>query len=185
MPPTLSRPRLAADVRECGLPLIVHLSHFGLPPLHQFATNGGMVSYYNRDPSSVPSLQMVDGSKVTFLTLSLSPFFSFEYLGARRPALDPALSAVAGSFVSLSCFFSLIRDGLYCGWHGAPRFLTVVRSPGVCWILPAISVTPLVGLRPFSLPLFHPELRLAALSFLWFFVVSCGTGWASTSSDNI
>ena len=27
------------------------------------------------------------------------------------------------------------RIGRHCGWHGAPRFLSLVRSPGVGWTL--------------------------------------------------
>ena len=51
---------------------------------------------------------------------------------------------------------------------GAPRLLSVVRTSGVCWTRLFRSLTvPLVGLRPFSLPLFHPALR----SIAWF----CGS----------
>ena len=43
---------------------------------------------------------------------------------------------------------------------GAPRSLSVVRSSGVCWTRPfSFSDSSLVGLRPFSLPLFHPAPR--------------------------
>ena len=63
------------------------------------------------------------------------------------------------SFPSISPPVSLLRYGMVgtVAGDGAPRSLSVDRSSGVCWTLPfSFSDSSLVGLRPFSLPLFHP-----------------------------
>ena len=53
---------------------------------------------------------------------------------------------------------------------GAPRSLSIVRSSGVCWTRPfSFSDSSLVGLRPFSLPLFHPARALCVI----FVALSC------------
>ena len=78
-----------------------------------------------------------------------------------------------------------IRDGLYCGGHGAPRFLSAHRFVRVGRTLISIPDSPLVGPRPLLLlTTFHPFLRGVVFS-LWLFVASCGTGWASTPSCNL
>ena len=90
------------------------------------------------------------------------------------------------SYPSISPPVSRLRYGMVgtVAGDGAPRSLSVVRSSGVYWTRPfSFSDSSLVGLRPFSLPLFHPSALFAW--FLWLLVVSCGTGWASTSIDNL
>ena len=53
---------------------------------------------------------------------------------------------------------------------GAPRSLSVFRFSGVCWTRPfSFSDSSLAGLRPFSLPMFHPDHALGVL----FVALSC------------
>ena len=73
---------------------------------------------------------------------------------------------------------------LWLAGDGAPRSLSVVRSSGVCWTRPfSFSDSPLLGSVPSRCRCFTLLTPLAC--FLWYFVVSCGAGWASTSVDNV
>ena len=101
-----------------------------------------------RDPSSVPSLQMEDGSKVIFLVFTLSSSFSPQVLRSPTLALRNA-SFVAESFArpSSPCapFPALylpspvsapIRYGWCCGWRrcskvavSSPFFGSLLDSP--------------------------------------------------------
>ena len=70
------------------------------------------------------------------------------------------------SFPSISPPVSPLRYGMVgtVAGDGAPRSLSVVRSSGVCWTRPfSFSDSSLAGLRPFSLPLFHPAHALGGL----------------------
>ena len=136
-----------------------------------------------RDPSSVPSLQMEDGSKVIFLVfyglflfLSSSTSESDGQLSSPQRVLrcgilcSPVFSLC--SFPSISPPVSLLRYGMVgtVAGDGAPRSLSVVRSSGVCWTRPfSFSDSSLVGPRPFSLPLFHPARALCVV----FVALSC------------
>ena len=55
-------------------------------------------------------------------------------------------------------FLPLIRDGRHCGWHGAPRFLSLVRYRGVGWTLLLDLWQSPCWLRSFLLLVFHPAL---------------------------
>ena len=140
-----SRSRLAAGVREYGLLLVDHLYNMGHPPFQLLFPFEGWPPLHLCDLISVPSLQIVDGSRVTSLAtlhISLSLLSSLEFDG--QP-WAPHCPIVAGSFARLSSpwrsfpgtlplvFLPLIRDGRRCGWHGAPRFLSLVRYRGVGW----------------------------------------------------
>ena len=130
-----------------------------------------------RDPSSVPSLQMEDGSKVIFLVfyglflfLSSSTSESDGQLSSPQRVLrcgilcSPVFSLC--SFPSISPPVSLLRYGMVgtVAGDGAPRSLSAVRSSGVCWTPPfSFSDSSLVGPRPFSLPLFHPARALCVV----------------------
>ena len=105
----------------------------------------------------------------------------------RSPTVSLAVrnaSFVAGSFAcpsspcaplpvsSLPCLLSLLRYGMVgtVAGDGAPRSLSVGRSSGVRWTRPfSFSDSSLVGLRPFSLPLFHPARAFCAV----FVALSC------------
>ena len=141
-----SRSRLAAGVREYGLPLVDHLCSMRHPPFQLLFSFEGWPPHHLCDPS-VPSLQIVDGSRVTSLaTLQFSPSLlsTLEFDG--QPWV-PHCPIVAGPFARLSSpwrsfpgtlplvFLPLIRDGRHCGWHGAPRLLSLVRYRGVGWTL--------------------------------------------------
>ena len=79
-----SRPRLAVDEREHGLPLGDHQYLASL--IFIFVTSPGELAMIHIcDPSAVPSLQMVDGSVVILIVLIVLLIFSLEYLGVRRP----------------------------------------------------------------------------------------------------
>ena len=79
-----SRPRLAVDEREHGLPLGDHQYLASL--IFMFVTSPGELAMIHIcDPSAVPSLQMVDGSVVILIILVVLFIFSLEYLGVRRP----------------------------------------------------------------------------------------------------
>ena len=68
------------------------------------------------------------------------------------PSISPPVSPLRYSMV-----------GTVAG-DGAPRSLSVVRSSGVCWTRPfSFSDSSLAGLRPFSLPMFHPAHALGVL----------------------
>ena len=79
-----SRPRLAVDEREHGLPLGDHQYLASL--IFMFVTSPGELAMIHIcEPSAVPSLQMVDGSVVILIVLVVLFIFSLEYLGVRRP----------------------------------------------------------------------------------------------------
>ena len=119
---------------------------------------------------------MGDSSEITFFFLSFSPRV------LRRPT-----DSLAPRNMSLRC-------GLLCSsvfsWCSFPRISPLV-SPlryemvgTVCWTRLFRSLTvPLLG-SVASRCVVSPCIARHSL-VLWFFVVSCGTGWASTSSDNI
>ena len=79
-----SRPRLAVDEREHGLPLGDHQYLASLIFIF-VALPGVLAMIHICDPSAVPSLQMVDGSVVILIVLIVLFVFSLEYLGVRRP----------------------------------------------------------------------------------------------------
>ena len=79
-----SRPRLAVDEREHGLPLGDHQYLASL--IFIFVASPGVLAMIHIcDPPAVPSLQMVDGSVVILIVLFVLFIFSLEYLGVRRP----------------------------------------------------------------------------------------------------
>ena len=143
------------------------------------------------DLSAVRSLQKAASSEI------ISPSYSSRVPRSPTDSLAPRnWPSVAGSFARpsspcapfpvspLSCHSSdtrwlilwlatVLQGSCQCLFFGS-----LLDSPF------AFSDSPLVGLRSFSLPLFHPALRSFA-RLLWFLVVFCGTGWASTSIDNI
>ena len=99
-----SRARLAAGVREYGLPLVDHLYSMGHPPFQLFFSCEGWPPLHLCDLISVPSLPIwtVLGS----LLWRLCNFtFSLGFLGVRRPALGPALPYRCG--LLRSAVFSL------------------------------------------------------------------------------
>ena len=130
-----------------------------------------------RDPSSVPSLQMEDGSKVIFLVF----YGLFLFLSSSTSESDGQLSSPQRilhcgilcspvfslcSYPSISPPVSLLRYGMVgtVAGDGAPRSLSVVRSSGVSWTRPfSFSDSSLVGPRPFSLPLSHPARALCVV----------------------
>ena len=149
-----ARSRLAAVVREYGLPLADHLHHWVSLLFNHSPRLGVWPPLHFCDLSSVPSLQTVDGSR---LLLSHVSFFlhhlsrvSSSFTASPGPRIVFSLRAyllgrlLLGAplpVLSLLCFSLLIRGGLYCGWYGAPRFLWVARSPGVGWTLLFRSLT--------------------------------------------
>ena len=68
-----TRSRLAAAVREYGLPLADHLHHWVSLLFSHSPRLGIWPPLHFRDLSSVPSLQTVDGSKVTSLACFIFP----------------------------------------------------------------------------------------------------------------
>ena len=103
------------------------------------------------------------------------------------PLWDPLL--VRPLLVLLSQYLpSRVSAPIRYGWYtvagdGAPRSLSVVRSSGTGLALFRSLTVPLLGSVPSRCRCF----TLSALFawFLWLLVVSCGTGWASTSIDNL
>ena len=146
-------------------PTICQVGSAGLLRPHSVTPHPSRLCRWRTDQRSLFSL----------LTFSLS--FSPRVL--RSPTDSLALrnaSFVAGSFARPSsplCSFpsisppvSLLRYGMVgtVAGDGAPRSLSVVRSSGVCWTRPfSFSDSSLVGLRPFSLPLFHPARALCVV----------------------
>ena len=150
-----------------------------------------------RDPSSVPSLQMEDGSKVIFLVFTVSSSFSPRVL--RSPTDSLALrnaSFVAESFArpSSPCA-SIPVSPLPCLCSETVWLVlwlaTVLQGP--CQQSVLRESAGLALFRSLTVPLLGPVpsryrcFTLSALSawFLWLLVVICGTGWASTSLDNL
>ena len=142
-----SRPRLAVDEREHGLPLGDHqylaslififvASPGGLAMIHilrplsrpVFADGGRLSGHSHRPHRSIYLLPRVPRSP----TASLGPRNTFMLRASRLVRL---LLGAPFPVPSLSCFSPLIRDGRHCGWHGAPRFLSLVRYRGVGWTL--------------------------------------------------
>ena len=128
-----------------------------------------------RFPSSVPPSRLANGSRDTNLAFTLFSSSTSEsdgQLSRPQPVLrcgilcSPVFSMC--SFPSISPPVSLIRYGRV-GTAG----LALFRSLTV----------PLLG----PVPSHCRCLTLPALSawFLWLLVVMCGTGWASTSLDNL
>ena len=79
-----SRPRLAVDEQEHGLPLGDHLYLASFILI--FAASPRMLAMIHIcDPSAVPSFQMGDGSVVILFVLIVLFVLSLEYLGVRRP----------------------------------------------------------------------------------------------------
>ena len=168
-----SRPRLAAVVREYGLPLVDLLDHLCLPPPMQLSRERRPLTTTPRFPSSVPPSRLANGLKDTNLAFTLFSSSTSEsdgQLSRPQPVLrcgilcSPVFSMC--SFPSISPPVSLIRYGMVgtVAGDGAPRSLSVVRSSGVSWTRPfSFSDSSLVGPRPFSLPLSHPARALCVV----------------------
>ena len=89
------------------------------------------------------------------------------------------------SFPSIFPSVSRLRYGMVgiVAGDGAPRSLSDGRSSGVRWTRPfSFSDSLLGGSVPSCCCCFT---LLAHGEFLWLLVVFCGTGWASTSIDNL
>ena len=114
------------------------------------------------DPSAVPSLQMADGSEVTFfapliylifLTSSTSvtdgQFSSPQHVPSlRAPLLVRLLLVLLSQYLPSRVTLRYEMVGTVAG-DGAPRFLSVIRSSGVCWTRLVRSLTvPLLGSVP-------------------------------------
>ena len=122
--PGLSRPSLAAHVRESGLALVNHPHKIGPPPKQprQFKSNG-LLPFTTCGPLSVPSRQMEDGSMVTVLSSLVLLFIFSSSTRKLVTSLAPRNSLVAGSFArppfpgALSQYrvSTPIRYGWYCG----------------------------------------------------------------------
>ena len=138
-----SRSRLEAGVREHGLPLVDHLYSMRHPPFQLLFSFEGWPPFHLCDSLSVPSLQIADGSRVTSLaTLHFSPSLLSTLEFDDQP-WAPHCPIVAGPFARLSSpwrsfpgslplvFLPVIRVGRHCGWHGAPRLLSLDRYRGV------------------------------------------------------
>ena len=142
-----SRPRLAVDEREHGLPLGDHLYlaflififvaspgvlamiHI-LRPLSRpvFADGGRLRGHSHRPHRPVYLLPRVPGSP----TASLDPRSTCSLRASRLVRSSPWRS-FPSTFPLV--FLPLIRDGRHCGWHGAPRFLSLARCRRVGWTL--------------------------------------------------
>ena len=151
----------------------IGLNNKRLPSLSFILKLNGLVTP-TYDLSAVRSMQMADSSEITSLLLSFFP----RVLRSPTDSLAPRnMPSVAGSLArpsspcapfpvsALSCHRSDTRWSLL--W-----LATVLQGYCQLFVLGSLldspfsfSDSPLVGLRPFSLPLFHPALR----SFAWFF----------------
>ena len=135
--------------------------HFLVLPARTWPTIGSELEGLatpSYDLSAVRSMQMADSSKITF---------SAPHLSLSLPLLVRLLLVLLSQYLP-SRVTAPIRDGRYCGGRWCSKvpvscsfFGSLLDSPF------SISDSPLVGLRPFSLPLFHPALR----SVDWF----CGS----------
>ena len=100
-----SRARLAAGVREYGLPLVDHLFSMGHPPFQLFFSCEGWPPLHLCDLISVPSFQIVDGFRVTSLAtlhFSLSLLSSWEFDGQPGPALPYRCGLLRSAVFSLA-----------------------------------------------------------------------------------
>ena len=142
-----SRPRLAVDEREHGLPLGIHLYLASLTFIFDcFAWWAGHDPHSaTPQPSRLCRWWTAQWSFSSSSSFNLSsPSSSLESDGQSRP---PQHVLVAGFSTRPSSpwrsfpspfplvFLPFIRDGRHCGWHGAPRFLSLVRFWGVGWTL--------------------------------------------------
>ena len=94
---------------------------------------------------------MADGFKVTVLD-----YLFFSFLLSRAPRRLADSLAPRSAPLLRAPLLVCLSLGTVAG-DGAPRSLSVVRSSGVCWTRPiSFSDSSLAGLRPFSLPMFHP-----------------------------
>ena len=190
----LSRPRLAADVREYGLRWLINCSTLAFSQqLHQLGSPGFYVPH-NRDPLSVPSWQVVDGSVVTFLaSLVLSFFFSSSTSEAggllSSPQRVPRCWILCSSAFSLCSFPVSLLPCLRSDTVWLVLWL-VTALQGPCQWFVLRGSAGLALFRSLTVPLLSSvPSRCRCFTLLtplaWLFVVSCGTGWASTSIDNL
>ena len=168
-----SRPRLAAVVREYGLPLVDLLDHLCFPPPMQLTSGAKAFNNHSPFPLVRPTFsagERIKGHESRFHSLLLEYFGSDGQLSRPQPVLrcgilcSPVFSMC--SFPSISPPVSLIRYGMVgtVAGDGAPRSLSVVRSSGVSWTRPfSFSDSSLVGPRPFSLPLSQPARALCVV----------------------
>ena len=177
--------------RSCSIPLADHL-HLWVSLLFSHSPRLGVwPPLHFRDLSSVPSLQTVDGSKVTSLACFIFP----------SPSLSSTLEFDGQPWSRI--VFSLRAPLLGRLLLGAPLpvpsslvFLPLNTRWSVLWLVRCSKVpvggsfsgsrldspvstsdSPLVGLRPFLLPMFHPKLP--------FFVGIAVLADASTAYANV
>ena len=154
--------------------LLINGPNIGLSPATPSNREQWLLIFHTCDPLSVPSLQMVDGSMVTVLAslvLSYSLSSSTSETGGllSSPQCVPRCGLLARppspcAPFPVSPLPCLRSDTVWLVLCGAPRSLSVVRSSGVCWTRPfSFSDSSLAGLRPFSLPMFHPAHALGVL----------------------
>ena len=173
-----------------------------------------LVAYYGIEPQAIalfiglhfiwPSLQLMislmsDLSNVgqhwDHFSLRLSPSSTFEsdgqfsspqrVLPLRAPLLVRLLLVLLSRYLP-SRVSATIRYGWYCGWWRRSKvpvsgsfFGSLLDSPFfVRWQFPCWAPSLLAAAV-------SPCPRFLRVSFSWLFVVSCGTGWASTSIDNL
>ena len=180
---------LAAAEQECGLPLDRTTRDY--PPF-RFKTK--LAGHSNLSPLCCLISALSDSTE--FLSLSgylpRVPWSPTVSLASRNASFHCGLLYLS---VFSRCSFPSISPPVSPLWYGmvgtvagdgAPRSLSVVRSSGVCWTRPFIVL--------WQFPCWAPSLLAAVVSpcprFLRdfcgsYFVVSCGTGWASTSIDNL
>ena len=165
-----SRSRLAAAVREYGLPLVDLLDHLCLPPPMQLTSGAKAFNNHSPFPLVRPTFSAGERIKGHESLFSSSTSESDGQLSRPQPVLrcgilcSPVFSRC--SFPSISPPVFLIRYGMVVtvAGDGAPRSLSVVRSSGVSWTRPfSFSDSSLVGPRPFSLPLSHPARALCVV----------------------
>ena len=152
-----SRSRLAAAVREYGLPLADHLHHWVSLLFSHSPRLGGWPPLHLCDLSSVPSLQMVDGSKVTSLACFLHHLFRVAWSSTASPGSRIVFSLRAPGRSSPGTFLSRVWSVLWlvrCSKVPVGGSFSGSRLDSPF----SISDSSLVGLRPFLLPMFHPEL---------------------------
>ena len=118
--------------------------------------------------------QMVDGSMVTVLdslVLSFSLCSSTSVAGGLLSSCAPFLVSPAVSPVRYGMVGTVAGDD-------APRSVSVVRPSGVCWTRPfSFTDSSLAGLRPFSLPMFHPAHALGVLLVALCCLLRCWLGF--------
>ena len=147
-----------------------------------------------RFPSSVPSSRLANGSRDTNLAFTLFSSSTSESDG-QLSSPQPVLVIVAGSFACLSspcaplpvsslpCLSSdtvWLVLWLVTALQGPCQMFVLWESAGLA-LFRSLTV-PLLGAVPSRCCRFT---LLALVTVLWLLVVFCGTGWASTSIDNL